>query len=794
MDAAASGVDRSSAAAYAALELRMVESEARAWRLLQAMDPVVVVDPEGIIELINVQAVVLFGYQPDELIGQPVERLIPSELHAAHRQQRLSYSTTEEPGPMSTGPNVVAVRKDGSTVPVEINLSAITLSSGRAVLASIRDVSDRKMSEAELRISDERFRVAFDLAPIGMALLDLHPPTVGRFLRVNRALCTLTGYSETALLATSSPAITHPGDEAATVSNLDRLANGAAARWDTDKRYRTASGADVWVHFVISVVHDASGIPSYGVSQVEDITDRKQAEAQLRERFHELTTNVDVGFLVRQLDPPEYVYFNPAYLKIFGLDPAGPPPTPMQAMAAVSPEDAERVGPVLATAAAGHRADAIWQFTRKDGESRWVSGRASPIIDADGQIRRVASLFEDITERKADEAALLAARAEAERANAAKTEFLSRMSHELRTPLNAVLGFGQLIEMDVECVDHRAWAQHILKAGKHLLGLIDEVLDITRLEAGAIRMSVEPVRVGDVIAESVDMLAPLADQRNIRMIIDKRVVETHVLADHQRFSQVVVNLLANAVKYNQHGGTVRISGETVNDVWFRLTITDTGIGIAEKDLPRLFRPFERLSAEGSDVEGTGLGLALTKRLIAEMGGEIGVRSSLGLGSSFWVELLTTEAPSGGRPKDPRLAIDSTSSPVRRTTLLYIEDNQLNVRLMEQIVTRRPHVDLLSATLGRTGLTMALTVQPDLILLDLHLPDISGEEVLRRLRAEPSTAGTPIVILSAEATMDQPKRLITLGATEYLTKPLRIPRILQLIDGIGETAAPLNTAG
>ena len=364
---------------------RTAGSEARAWRLLQAVpDPVVVADADGIIELVNIQAVALFGYQPDELIGQPVERLIPVGLHDAHRAHRNAYVAAEHAVPMSTGPNIVAVRKDGTTVPVEVNLSAITLAAGRAVLASIRDISDRKLAEAELRISDERFRVSFDGAPIGMALIDLRPDTAGRFLRVNKALCQLTGYSEQALLATSSPAITHPGDRDETVTNLSRLVDGTATRWDTDKRYRNASGVDVWVHFAVSVVHDAGGSPSYGVSQVEDVTDRKRAETQLEERFRELATNVGVGFVLRGIDPPEYLYFNPAYLTVFGFGPTGPPPTPAESLAQVHPEDRERVAGILGGAAQGERIEQEWRFIRRTVKFAGSRGafRRSPIRTA----------------------------------------------------------------------------------------------------------------------------------------------------------------------------------------------------------------------------------------------------------------------------------------------------------------------------------------------------------------------------------------------------------------------------
>lgn len=915
-DRAASAADRRTAAEFVALELRMAESEARAWRVLQAIpDPVVVAGADGIIELANTHAVDLFGYQPDELVGQPIERLIPAALHEAHRAHRRGYIAAKELRPMTTGPNIVAVRKDGSLVPVEVNLSAITLSSGRAVLATIRDISERKLTEAELRISDERFRVSFDLAPIGMALIDLRAGSIGRFLRVNAKLCAMTGRNEADLLATTTMAITHPDEREKTDVNLRNLASSGAVRWDTEKRYLKETGEDVWVHFAVSVVHDSIGKPSYGVSQVEDISDRKRTEAQLQERFHELATNVEIGFLVRQLDPPEFLYFNPAYLTIFGFDPQGPPPTPAEAMALVTPDDLHRVESILGAAVHGERVEKVWRFSRPDGESRWVSCRVSPITDEDGEIRRVAALFEDITdrrnaeavlaesqeqfrelannvdvgfsirspgevnylylnaefqailgfdpadgwptvkqvlachrpvdgaptvpaesvgepngrmsqewrlvgpdglvrwvrsntfpvlddngqirrvvgiieditERKAAQDAVIAAQAEAERANAAKTEFLSRMSHELRTPLNAVLGFGQLMEMDELTDEHRDGVRHILRAGEHLLGLIDEVLDIARMETGSIRLSVEPVRVGDVVEQTVGMLAPLAARRRIHISVDRTGLEIHVLADHQRFKQVVVNLLANAVKYNNTGGEVRIESGATTDGRFRLTISDTGIGIAEADIGRLFQPFERLAAEHTDIEGTGLGLALTKRMIIEMGGEIGVESQLGKGSSFWIELPVSSPPEQDA-SGSRSVVDRQVPASGPLTVLYFEDNLSNVRLIEQIVARRPGVELVVAMQGRIGLDMALTHQPDLILLDLHLPDMSGEEILHRLRASALTATTPIVILSADATPDQPKRLTAAGATWYLTKPINVPRILEMIDEVGAATA------
>ena len=284
-----------------------------------------------------------------------------------------------------------------------------------------------------------------------------------------------------------------------------------------------------------------------------------------------------------------------------------------------------------------------------------------------------------------------------------------------------------------------------------------------------------------MVAQTVGMLAPLADQRGITIVVDDSGMDSHVFADHQRFKQVLVNILSNALKYNRTYGNVRIECEVTAEARLLMSVSDTGIGIAERDLDRLFQPFERLSAEQSNIEGTGLGLALTKRLMTEMGGEVGVRSSIGEGSSFWLELPIVAAAFRRRPGDATHGCRQAADLAWRKTVLYVEDNLSNVRLLEQILARRPEVKLLVAMQGQIGLDMARMHLPDLILLDLHLPDLSGEDVLRRLRADTRTATTKVVVLSADATNDQPKRLISLGASDYLTKPFDIPGILDLID-------------
>ncbi len=379
---------------------------------------------------------------------------------------------------------------------------------------------------------------------------------------------------------------------------------------------------------------------------------------------------------------------------------------------------------------------------------------------------------------------LRGAKDEAEKANRAKNEFLSRMSHELRTPLNAILGFGQLLEMDHLPGEQQESVEHILRSGRHLLGLIDEVLDIARIEAGNLALSLEPVLIIDELQDALDLVQPIAAARNIRLDSDRReLCRRHVAADRLRLKQVFLNLLSNAVKYNHPGGTVTLSCEETGNGRVRVKVTDTGPGIPPDKLTRLFTPFDRLGAEQSEVEGTGLGLSLAKHLVEAMGGTLGVESAPGRGSTFWVELAIAESPLERLEQaDERVpAPVRTDTPRAARAVLYIEDNLSNLRLIERLLVHRPEVRLIPAMQGSLGLQLAREHRPDLILLDLQLPDLSGSEVLRRLQEAPETRNTPVVIISADATPGQIDRLLAAGAWRYLTKPLDVKKLLALLD-------------
>jgi signal transduction histidine kinase/CheY-like chemotaxis protein len=376
------------------------------------------------------------------------------------------------------------------------------------------------------------------------------------------------------------------------------------------------------------------------------------------------------------------------------------------------------------------------------------------------------------------------ATAHAEEANLAKSAFLARMSHELRTPLNAIIGFGQLLDLQMLNDRQHEEIGHILKAGKHLLELINDVLDISRIETGRLGLSLEPVPVAETVREAVALVAPLAAQRNVQISDDMRSSDDrHVTADRQLLTQVLLNLLSNAIKYNREGGRIDVSISTNDDGRILTHVVDTGLGIPAARLARVFEPFDRLGAEDSDVQGSGLGLALSQGLVESMGGSIAVQSTLGRGSTFTIELDAAQAPYHAASLPSRAgAPPATGSELGldHRRILYIEDNLSNLTLVERILDRQVDVELIPAMQGTLGLELAREHQPDLIILDLHLQDLPGTEVLRRLKGRDDTRDIPVVVLSADANERQIEGLREAGACDYVTKPLDVRRFLEVL--------------
>ena len=422
-------------------------------------------------------------------------------------------------------------------------------------------------------------------------------------------------------------------------------------------------------------------------------------------------------------------------------------------------------------------------YIRKDGSRFPAIVSITALRDDAAGLIGYLLIGTDNSARKRVEMQLNEAVAAAEKANLAKSDFLSSMSHELRTPLNAILGFAQLVESGTPALTptQKRSIDQILKAGWYLLDLINEILDLALIESGKLSLSVEPVSLQEVLMECRSMVESQARQRSIGMAFPRLPAHSYVKADRTRLKQVLINLLFNAIKYNQPSGHVSVECAEPSPGTLRISVRDTGAGLTPEQVSQLFQPFNRLGQERGKEEGTGIGLVVTQRLVQLMGGEIGADSAQGVGSVFWVEMAMATAPGMS------LEISAEPSPIQALegaeiqTVLYVEDNPANLELVEQIIARRSNLRLLGAADASLGIEFARVYKPRVILMDINLPGISGTEALKVLRGDPTTAHIPIIALSANAVPRDIQRGLEAGFFNYITKPIKVSQLMDAID-------------
>lgn len=657
----------------------------------------------------------------------------------------------------------------------------------KTAVNSLGTAIERQQGEATLRESRKRLSNIIESADVGT--WEWNVQTGETFF--NQRWAEIVGYTLDELAPVSIQTwldLCHPEDLALSGELLERHFSGELDYYDCECRMKHKDGHWVWVQDRGRIIHrDEEGNPLWMYGTHADVSIRRKAEEDLRlsaASLREAQKIAKVGSWSWDTARDELSWSEGLFM-IFDLDSAQLHGEPVDIYPYIHPDDRKRIkSPYDLNSENAVVAPIEYRIITREGRIKHLISQRATVSNGKGQVTHFFGIFQDITERKQAEAESIA-RQSAERASAAKSEFLSRMSHELRTPMNSILGFAQLLNMSrkepLSSTQHTRVKQ-ILKAGEHLLRLINEVLEISRIEAGRLDISAEAVDVAQIVREVVELTEPLTVEKQIRVhseIDGQKPV--YVTADLQRLKQVLINLVSNGIKYNQDFGSVRLRSEQTSQGRMRISVEDSGPGISADLQQRLFQPFDRLGAEQTRVEGTGLGLALSHRLVALMGGEIGVDSTPGRGSIFWVEFPAARRPAytGGRPatrEHPGFEQIAQSA----KTLLYVEDNLANFELVRQVMAEEQHVELVWAMSGTAGLELARQRQPDLILLDLHLPDIHGSEVLRTLRAETHTRQIPVLVISADATPGQIEKLHQAGADAYLTKPLNVLKFINAV--------------
>jgi len=651
-----------------------------------SIDAVLLASPDGIIIAANPEACRIFGMTEEEIcrLGRTglidlADPRLPVLLQERERTGRFK-------GELSFR------RKDGSVFPGEAS-SAFYKDKSGAMKASviIRDITERKHAEAELRKSEERFRTLFESAPIGISINNAE----GRFLQVNRAFAEMLGFGEDELRAMTFKEITFAEDLAESKKIFGELVQGQCAQFRIEKRYRKKNGEVIWANTVCSAVRDSEGRFMYTFAMVSDISERKRAEVELRKAHDELELRVQ-------------------------------------------------------------------ERTHELSEANKL-------------------LTKEIKERLRMEEALRQAKDAAEAANRAKSEFLARMSHELRTPLNSILGYAQIFKRDKSLSEAQQEGVAIMhKSGEHLLGLINEVLDLSKIEAQQMELRVADFNLPEFLNGLVEIFRERAEQKRLDFVYEAlSPLPVAVRGDAQRLRQVLINLLGNAIKFTERGSVAFKIGyhETLpNQTRIRFQVEDTGIGIAPEHWETIFQPFHQVSDDRHFIEGTGLGLTISRELVRMMGGELKLKSASGQGSVFWVDLDLHEIPSGAvvGTIGERTIIGYQGAPRK---ILVVDDKSENRAVIVNLLAPLGF-DLREAADGREGLNKATAWQPELILMDLVMPVMDGFEATRRIRQTPALQNVIVIALSASVFEHNRQQSLEAGCNDFIPKPIRVENLLE----------------
>ena len=646
-----------------------------------------------------------------------------------------------------------------------------------------------RRAQVELVESRDRYSDLYDFAPVGYVTVSHQ----GLILEANLALADMLGVERRALVKQPLSAYVLPDDQDIYYKSHREIFE-TSQRHSCQLRLLKRDAEPFWAELDSILIEADDQNDAQLRMTVNDIAERTKSEDQLRSAHQYLNSilfNLPVGVAIMVGSDFEYYMINQALADFNGMSVKAHLGKTVAEVLPDAPGILTNLRKVRETGQAISEREFSTTLPKNPDKTVHLVDWHFPIF-VDEKVEAVGAVVLDITKRKEAEHGLQKAKEEAEAANQAKSEFLSRMSHELRTPLNAILGFGQLLQITPpeRLVERQpGFVDQIMGAGEHLLVLIDDVLDLSRIESGSLQLFMETVDPSEVLQEAASLLHSLAEKHQVTVQIRDAVGAAPIIrADKTRLKQALLNLISNAIKYNRPDGRVMLRCNTTEDGMLRLRVSDTGPGISEHRIGDLFKPFERLGAEHGEVEGTGIGLTITKRLVELMDGQLGVESTPGAGSTFWIEfgIVSESAAVRGQGKGVRpvqRTVTVTDADSRQGLALYIEDDAASVILMREALEMHFQTELLDAPNAELGLALAQSERPDVILMDINLPGMDGFKALRALQANPTTRNIPVIAVSAGAMPQDIKRGQEAGFFDYIVKPVDLERVQEILSGI-----------
>ena len=807
-----------------------------------AVDAVILIDAKSNIQLFNPAAEKMFGYSQTEILGQTIKTLMPDPYRREHDQYVESYKTTGTKKIIGIGREVLGQRKDGTIFPVDLAISEMEVAGKKYFNGVIRDISHLKQTENEVVeknilldtifkmqtkfIASEKTNIVFDelLAEILHVseseygfIGEIKQPEAGApYLKTRaitniawdkatqklyeqnapeglefRDLDTLFGHTiKTGEMIITNDPSNHPKSKGIPKNHPALNAYLGMPLFSGDEfigmvgiANRKQGYDEVFAKKMQTLFVTCSSLieackAEQGRHSAETLLVKSEERLRSSQKYAEIGTwdwNIETGDL----------HWSDRIAPLFGF-PAGDLETTYDNfLNAVHPDDRDLVvEAVRACVEDGADYDIEHRCIWPDKTVHWLSEKGDVQRDESDKAIRMLGVVQDITLTKIAEKNLILAKEEAEQANKAKSEFLSRMSHELRTPMNAILGFSQLLGLEKDLSENqRQGVTEIGKAGHHLLELINDVLDLAKIESGKLVVSHEPINASEVLAESLELVSQIAIKHKVDINYAPNESEKCIInADKTRLKQIILNLVSNAIKYNKVGGRVLVECYRLDNGYLRIKISDTGLGIESKFQSDLFSSFNRLGAEATSTEGTGIGLVITKSLVELMSGTIDFESTVGEGSSFWVDLPLAvndvEGASDAYSKDELQKLDELNH--KEYTIVYIEDNLPNLRLMKSFFTRHPDIKLYTETSGKPGIILCEKVIPDLILLDINIPEMNGYEIAKKIKSIRNLENRPIVAVSADAMEKDIKKALANGFDAYIVKPVELSVLLDVV--------------